>query len=61
MGWGVSTYSIGFGEIAQELSPATEPCTGRNAAISAVNLVLVALRYYATGTKRQKYVFVAIE
>ena len=45
---------IGFGEkklfgIAQELSPGIEPGTGRNAAISAVNQLLLALRHYATG------------
>ena len=31
------------------LNPAIEPRTGRNAAISAVNQVILALRYYATG------------
>ena len=37
-------------EIAQELNPAIEPRTERNAAVSAVNQVVLALRYSdATG------------
>ena len=36
-------------ELAQELSPDIKSPTGRNAAISPTNQVLLALRFYATG------------
>ena len=48
-------------EIAQELKLAIKPGTGRNA---AVNQVILALRYYATGTLLnldKSSVFVSIE